>query len=221
VADRVVRVKRPVALQPAEQAFIEKTLHYISGIQGAVKNKLTLSTNTKYPTRYIVLIRGLPSMTMNDLDEIKNMNDHIRSIVLYMTDEQLRIDVWRTGKRPTANAKRKRKRTESRPVIASYDLSSVDARDRKCLHRLLYRLNALDDIECRFDMRVDTSQPEFYQLNLTIHDALRFVSLEAVLHDCRSFCSNFEFDFPQKLVRAKCLRLATPLKRKVLRLRAA
>ncbi len=216
----MVRVKKPVALQPEEQSFIEKTLHYISGIRGAVKTNLILSTNTRFPTRYIVLIRGLPSMTLDDFEEIRNMNANIRTMVINMAEETLRIDVWRVGKVPTKQSGRKRKRGRDQ-VTARYDLASVDKRDRKCLNMLLYRLNALDDIECQFNMHVDTSQPEFYQLDLAIHDALRVVSLEKVLHDCRSFCNEFVFDFPQKIIRAKCLRLAAPLKRRLLRLRSS
>ena len=218
LTERMVRVKKPVALQPEEQSFIEKTLHYISGIRGAVKTNLVLSTNTRFPTRYIILIRGLPSMSLDDFNEIRNMNANIRSMLVNMSEETLRIDVWRVGKVPESNSRRKRKRCHDQ-VTARYDLTSVDKRDRKCLHGLLYRLNALDDIECQFDMHVDTSQPEFYQLDLVIHDALRVASLENVLHECRSFCNEFIFDFPQKIIRAKCLRLAAPLKRRRLLLR--
>ena len=133
----------------------------------------------------------------------------------------MRIDVWRVGKAPDSSRQRKRKRRDAVPLNIKYDLGSVDKRDRRCLHMLLYRLNALDDIECQFDMQVDTSQPEFYQLDLAIHDALRVSSLGQVLHNCRSFCTQFIFDFPQKIIRAKCLRLAAPLKRRVLRLRSS
>ena len=97
ISDRVVRVKKPVALQPEESAFIEKTLHYISSIHGAVANKLILSTNTKFPTRYIIMIRGLPNMSMEDFDHIRLMNENIRSIQVNMTNETIQIDVWRLG----------------------------------------------------------------------------------------------------------------------------
>lgn len=215
VSNRIVRVKKPVALQGSETAFIEKTLHYISEIRGAVKTDLVLSTNTRYPTRYIVVIRGLPLMSLQDFQNIRDMNDHIRSITVCMSDESVSIDVWRQGK----ISKCKRKRLAKKEINALYDLSSTDNRDRKCLQGLLLRLNTMEDIECQFDMRIDTSTPEFYILDLHIMDAVRLGPLEKVLYECRSFCTGFEFDFPKRRLRAKCLRLAAPLKRRTLRLK--
>lgn len=212
----MVRVSKPIALQPDEQAFIEKTLHYISSIRGAVANNLVLSTNTKFPTRYIMMIRGLPLMSMDDFEHIMLMNDNIRSIRLDMAAETVNIDVWRAGH---ASKRRKKRKRDKDLITSAYDLSSVDRRDRKCLAQLLMRLNALEEIECQFDLTIDTSQPEFYRLDLSIFDPLSIQSLKDVLHACRSFCRSFEIDFPHKVIRAKCLRLAAPLKRKRLRLK--
>ena len=152
----MVRVKNPVALKPDENAFIEKTLHYISGIHGVVTTKLSLSTNTKFPTRYIVLIRGLPTMSMEDFDHIFLMNDRIRSISIDMSNETLQLDVWRAG---YVSRKSKKRKFEKDTITSMYDLSSVDKRDRKCLSRMLFKLNEIDDIECQFDIQIDTSQP--------------------------------------------------------------
>ena len=215
VTDRIVRVKKPVALQETEKAFIEKTLHYVAEIRGAVKTELVLSTNTRYPTRYIIMIRGLPLMTLEDFQNIRDMNDHIRSISVCMAEESVKIDVWRQGK----VMKNKRKREHVKDINAQYDLSSTDKRDRKCLTKLLFRLNNMEDIECQFDMRIDTSTPEYYILDLHIMDSVRLKPLESVLYECRSFCNGFEFDFPHRRLRARCLRLAAPLKRRTLRLK--
>ena len=174
IPDRIVRVKKPVALQESENAFIEKTLHYISEIRGAVKTDIVLSTNTRYPTRYIVMIRGLPLMSLSDFQNIRDMNDNIRSITVCMAEESLKIDVWRTGKK----TKGKRKRRMEKQINAQYDLSSTDKRDRKCLSQMLVRLNQMDDIEMQFDMRIDSSTPEYYILDLHIMDAIRLSPLE-------------------------------------------
>lgn len=155
-------------------------------------------------------------MSMEDFDHIRLMNENIRSIQVNMTDETIQIDVWRLGQ--SESKKKKRKRAKE-CIISAYDLSSVDKRDRKCLGRLLMQLNALEEIECQFDMQVDTSQPEFYRLDLNIFDQIKIGSLRMVLHDCRSFCRTFEFDFPHKIIRAKCLRLAAPLNRRYLRIK--
>lgn len=213
--DRVVRVKRPIALQPDENAFIEKTLHYISGVPGADTKKLVLTTNTKYPTRYVMLIRGMPTVTLEDLQNIRDMNERIRNITICMVDETIRVDVWRHAPPRRRVSKRKR---EKEVVAAECDLSSVDKRDKKCLQMLLFRLNALDDVECQFGVRVDTSHPEHYNIDLRIIDELKLHPLENIMHECRSFCMGFDFDFPRNVIRAKCLRLAAPLKRRVLRI---
>lgn len=209
-------MKNPVALQVVENAFIEKTLHYISSIHGCVKAGLILSTNTKYPTRYIIAIRGMPCMSMQDFQNIRDTNDHIRDIRISTAEEIIRVDIWRFGKRPDKTKKRKRPKEA---VVTSCDLSSVDKGDRKCLRQLLLRLNAMPEIECQFEVRVNTSLPEVYQLELMFLDNLSLESLEGILHESRSFCTGLEFDFPHKLVRIRCLRVAAPLRnRKTLRL---
>ena len=67
ISDRMVRVRKPVALQPEESAFIEKTLHYISSIHGAVANKLILSF-IKYKH-----LNNAYSLTMMDLFKINEI----------------------------------------------------------------------------------------------------------------------------------------------------
>ena len=216
VTDRMVRISRPIALQPDEQAFIEKTLHYISGIRGAIANNLVLSTNTKFPTRYIIMVQGLPLMSMDDFEHILLMNDNIRAISLDMANETAKIDVWRAGN----SSKHRRKRRRHKEIITSaYDLSSVVKRDRKCLAQLLVRMNALDEVECQFDLSIDTSAPDTYRLDMKIFDHVTINSLKKVLHECRSFCNTFDMDFPHKVIRAKCLRLAAPLRRRRLTLK--
>lgn len=210
ISTTIVRVKRPVALQVEENAFVEKTLHYISSISGCVKSGLVLSTNTKFPTRYILAIRGMPLMQLDDFKNIRDTNDHIRDILISTAEELIRIDVWRTGK---VRQHKKRPRPKE-AVVTTCDLSSVDQRDRKCLRQLLLRLNAMPEIECQFEVSIDTSLPEYYQLELNILDRVSLASLEGIQHECRSFCHNIEFDFPHKAVRIKCLRLAAPLRRR-------
>ena len=215
ISTTIVRVKRPVALQVSENAFIEKTLHYISSINGCVKSGLILSTNTKFPRRYILAIRGMPLMQLDDFANIRNTNDHIRDILISTNEELIRIDVWRTGKLPDVRKKRRRSKDA---VVTTCDLSSVSVGDRKCLRQLLLRINAMSEIECQFEVTVDTSLPDYYQLELNILDRVSLASLENIQHECRSFCHNIEFDFPHKVVRIQCLRLAAPLRRKKLML---
>ena len=201
----------PVALKPDETAFVEKTLHYISGIRGAVKTNLTLSTNTKYPSRYILLIRGLPAVGMAEFDTILNTNERIRTMTVNMMEESIRIDVWREN---ASKTKRKKRRMKTQRHRVSCDMSNVEKRDRKCLYTFLQQLNAMENIDCQFTVNVDTSNPEFYNVDLHIMDSMCVKEMEVILHKCRSFCREIEFDFPHKLVRAKCLRLAVPLQRR-------
>jgi hypothetical protein len=215
----VVNIKNSVALQQSETAFVEKTLHYISSIRGAVKTNLTLRTNTKYPTRYIILISGLPTMTMNDFYNIKNMNDNIRSIRLSMASASVKIDIWRDGKKRPTNKKKRRLRQKTVRKDLEYDLSYVDKHDKKCLKQLLRGMNAHADIECQFKINIDTSLPEVYMISVDIRDEVRLQPLIAIVRECRTFCSRFEFDFPLRVMRITCLRLAAPLKRRVLRLK--
>lgn len=217
-SDRIVNVSRPVALKPDESAFVEKTLHYISSIRGAIASSLTLSTNTKYPSRYIILIRGLPVISMGDFQRIRNTNDNIRSIKVNMLDSSLRIEVWR-GKKSDKKKSKKRRFVDTEACRIVCDMTQVDSRDTKCLVTFLQLLSSMDNVECQFDCNIDTSNPEYYGIDLHILDSICVNDIESILHKCRSFCSEIKFDFPQKIVRAKCLRLAAPLRRRRLTLK--
>jgi len=211
IPKRMVNINKPVALHNDEQAFIEKTLHYISSIRGAIKSDLVLSTNTIYPKRYVVIIRGLPMMTLEDIKNIRHMNDSIRNITISMEDGCIRIDVWRKDKRVQASRKRRRRQLSSSLSTCKWDLSSVDTKDRQCLNIFLNRLSLMEGIECQFNISIDTSEPDIYNIDFQIMDSLKFKALENILHECRTFCRDFEFNFPNKTFRAKCLRVEAPL----------
>lgn len=204
-------MNKPMALQPEESAFIEKTLHYIANIRGAVKTDLSLSTNTSYPRRYVAILRGLPMMTMDDFKSIRDMNDSVRSVMVCMADPHVRMDVWRKDKSRPSKKRRRRHGGSTASTASSWDLSSVDAKDRRCLNILLNRLSAMEGVDCQFTASIDTSDPDVYSIDIEIMDALRLKALESVLYDCRAFCTGFEFDFPRGRFRAKCLRVAAPL----------
>ena len=102
---------------------MEKTLHYISGIRGAVQTNLTLSTNTKYPSRYIVVLQGLPAIVLNDFTTIRNTNERIRHILVNMVEASIRVDVWRENAKKK-NKTRKRNRPNSRRIAC--DLTNVE-----------------------------------------------------------------------------------------------
>lgn len=207
-----------MALKPEESAFVEKTLHYISSIRGAVSTDLTLSTNTKYPTRYIIMIRGLPLIHMGDFETIYNTNGLIREMKVNMLESSLRIDVWR-GNASVRKTKKKRRLVESSACRLVCDMSNVDNRDTKCLTQLLKLLSGMENVECQFTVQVNTSNPEYYGIDLHILDSICIQEIQNILHQCRNFCSDISFDFPHKIVRAKCLRLAAPLRRRTLTLK--
>tara|TARA_B110000091_G_scaffold189660_1_gene212311 strand:- start:2977 stop:3603 length:627 start_codon:yes stop_codon:yes gene_type:complete len=207
-----------VALKPEESAFVEKTLHYISSIHGAVSTDLTLSTNTKYPTRYVIMIRGLPLIHMGDFETIYNTNGLIREMKVNMLESSLRIDVWR-GNATVRKRKKKRRLVESSACRLVCDMSNVDNRDTKCLTQLLKLLSGMENVECQFTVQVNTSNPEYYGVDLHILDSICIQEIKHILHQCRNFCSDISFDFPHKIVRAKCLRLAAPLRRRTLTLK--
>lgn len=207
-----------MALKPEESAFVEKTLHYISSIRGAVSTDLTLSTNTKYPSRYIIMIRGLPLIHMGDFETIYNTNDRIREMKVNLLESSLRIDVWR-GNTSGRKLKKKRRLVEPSACRLVCDMSNVDNRDTKCLTQLLTLLSGMENVECQFTVQVNTSNPEYYGVDLHILDSICIKEIQNILHKCRHFVSDIGFDFPHKIVRAKCLRLAAPLRRRRLTLK--
>lgn len=207
-------VKDCIALSVAETAFVEKTLQYISSIEGCIANDLRLRTNTKYPSRYIILISGLPKITLHDFIQISTTNNNIREITVNLSVGTVTIDVWRQNKKKN-NKKKKRKRS-SETVKTEVDLSTVDKRDQKCLETLVKSFAKLKNVETQFVTLVDSSDPEMYSISMHIFDSLSIRDVVDIQHRSRTYCREIIFNFPQKQIEAKCLHLSAPIRRRIL-----
>lgn len=207
-------VKDYIALSVAETAFVEKTIQYISSIEGCIAKDLRLRTNIKYPSRYIILISGLPSITLHDFIQISTTNNNIREMTVNLAEGTVTIDVWRQNK--NKNSKKKKRKRSSETVNTEFDLSNVDKRDRKCLETLVKSFAKLKNVETQFVTRVDTSDPEIYSISMHIMDSLSIRDIVDIQHKSRTYCREIIFYFPQKRIEAKCLHLSAPIRRRML-----
>mgnify|MGYP006091518289 FL=1 len=209
-------VKGGIALDIAEMAFVEKTLNYISSINGCISTELSLRTNTKYPSRYIVLISGLPKITLHDFIQISTTNGNIREIVVNMAEGTVKIDVWRQGKK-IKKKKQKRKRDIS-ILQTETDLSNVDKRDLNCIRMLIQDFAKLKNVQTQFETKVETSNPEMYSISMLIMDNISIRDIVNIQHKSRTFCRTILFNFPHKQIETECLHLSAPIRRRVLTL---
>jgi len=207
-------VKGGIALDVSEQAFVEKTLQYISSIEGCVETDLNLRTNTKYPSRYIILISGLPKTTLHDFIQISTTNNNIREITVNVAEGTVKIDVWRKNK--NKSTKKKKRKREQTLVKTELDLTNVDKRDHKCLQALVESFAKLKNVQTQFVTRVDTSDPEIYSISMHIMDSLSIRDIVNIQHQSRTYCREIIFNFPQKRIEAKCLHLSAPIRRRML-----
>jgi hypothetical protein len=207
-------VKGGIALDVSEQAFVEKTLQYISSINGCVETDLNLRTNTKYPSRFIIMISGLPKITLHDFIQISTTNGNIREITVNVAEGTVKIDVWRQNK--NKSTKKKKRKRETSLVKTDVDLSNVDKTDHKCLQTLVESFSKLKKIQTQFVTRVDTSDPEIYSIEMHIFDSLSIRDIVNIQHQSRTYCREIIFNFPQKQIEAKCLHLAAPIRRRML-----
>jgi hypothetical protein len=211
-------VKGGIALNSSETAFVEKTLHYISSIDGCILNELTLRTNTKYPSRYIIQISGLPKISLHDFVQICTTNANIREITINIYEATINIDVWRQNKNKKKK-KRKRERTVALDLTnMTLDLSNVATQDKSCLKNLVQSFTKMKNVQTQFDCSVDTTEPEMYTVEMKILDNITVRDVVSIQHQCRTFCRAIYFNFPQKKIQASCLHLSAPLKRRVLKL---
>jgi len=207
-------VKGGIALDVSEQAFVEKTLQYISSIEGCVETDLNLRTNTKYPSRFIILISGLPKTTLHDFIQISTTNGNIREITVNVAEGTVKIDVWRKNK--NKSTKKKKRKRETNVVKTELDLTNVDKRDHICLQALIQSFAKLKNVQTQFVTRVDTSDPEIYSISMHIMDSLSIRDIVNIQHQKRTYCREIIFNFPQKRIEAKCLHLSAPIRRRML-----
>jgi len=207
-------VKGGIALDVSEQAFVEKTLQYISSINGCVETDLNLRTNTKYPSRFIILISGLPKITLHEFIQISTTNNNIREITINVAEGTVKFDVWRQNK--NKNRKKKKRKRETNVVKTELDLSTVNKRDHKCLQTLVQSFAKQKNVQTQFVTSVDTSDPEIYSIEMHIFDNLSIRDIVNIQHQSRTYCREIIFNFPRKRIEAKCLHLAAPVRRKML-----
>jgi|TARA_B110000483_G_C18001501_1_gene467474 anti-anti-sigma regulatory factor len=205
-------VKGGIALDVSEKAFVEKTLQYISSINGCIETDLNLRTNTKYPSRFIILISGLPKITLHDFIQISTTNGNIREITVNVAEGTVKIDVWRQNK--NKNSKKKKRKRERSVVKTEVNLSNVDKMDKKCLQTLVEAFAKLKNVQTQFVTRVDTSDPEIYSIGMYIFDNLSIRDIVDIQHQSRTYCREIIFNFPQKQIEAKCLHLSAPIRRR-------
>ncbi len=177
-------------VEELDRNFIRKTLQYIQTLPGAQKDKLLVQTNTKLPSRYILMISNLPVMAMHDFNTITTLAPRLRAMTISLKDNWLKIDMWKQGAQT-----RVLKRKITQPSNRTWNLKSITSTDRLMLVTLLDGISNLPSFPCQFHVDITNVPPDNYTIDIISNDVIDISDLVTFKQLSRAFLKDIQFNF--------------------------
>ena len=181
-----------------DRNFITKVVDFIQTLPGCDKEKLIVQTNTSFPSRYVLMLKRLPTMKDEDFQTITTLAPRLRSIVVSMKQGFIKIDMWKHGAK-----QRKRKRKIHSSIKRKWNLKTIPQNDKPMLERILHGLSNLPSIPCQFHVSIKSEPPDYYMVDIISNDIINLEELKEFKVTFRAFVKTIEFNFPQNSIRLK------------------
>lgn len=201
-----------VNMEREDRLYIEKVVAFLHSLEGAQKSKMSVMTNTRLPTRFMCVVNNLPPITMRELEHISALTNNLKSMHIDLQQSKLTLEAWKTH----ANKRKKRARSPS-PTSGfmfksseDWDLSAIHIEDRNTAKRVIEAIGNMPQLDCQFQVTVESKPPTCYELNLKIRDVMSYAVFRAFHREFRAFVGKIIFDFPQKVVRVTVKRMHAP-----------
>jgi hypothetical protein len=193
----------PVSLELANQPtveqedrnFIAKVIEHIRTLPGDTE-KLKVQTNTKFPSRYVLMLTNLPAMKYEDFITIQTLAPRLRNISVSLKDKYIKIDMWKNGA-----AQKKTKRKFHAATTRKWNLKTIPKTDKNMLERILDGLTSMPSLPCQFHVDVESKPPNYYYLNVITNDIMAMKELIDFKHTHRAFVKEIDFLFPSNTIR--------------------
>jgi hypothetical protein len=183
-------------VEQEDRNFISKVVDFIQTLPGCDKERLIVQTNTSFPSRYVLLLKKLPSLKDEDFQTIMTLAPRLRSMVVSMKQGFIKIDMWKHGAK-----QRKTKRKLSSTVKRKWNLKTIPQNDTPMLERILSGLSNLPSIPCQFHVSIKSEPPDYYIVDIISNDIINLEELKEFKVKFRAFVKTIEFNFPQNSIR--------------------
>lgn len=201
-----------VNMEREDSLFIEKMVAFLHSLEGAQKSKMSVMTNTRLPTRFMCVVSNLPPINMRELEHIAALTNNLKSIKMDLQQSKMTLEVFKTHATKRKKRARSPSPTSGFPFHTSdeWDLTAIHAEDQNTARRVIQAVGSMPEIECQFQVSVESKPPTYYELSLKIRDILDYGVFRAFRREFRAFVGKIIFDFPQKVVRITIKRMHAP-----------
>ncbi len=197
-----------IAMEHEDSSFIEKSVAYLSSLEGARQSDISVLTNSRLPKRYLFTIKNLPLVNLDDLMHVSAMSTFVKHIEIDLNQKLLKFDCWKKK----GKTSRKRERSLS-PIcvidknIEGINLDSLHDSDKQIALRIINAIYAMPSVVCQFRCRSLMLPPNSYMLDMKIKDNLNYARLKQLLNTFRAFVESVSINFPQQSLQIKIKRL--------------
>jgi hypothetical protein len=178
-------------LHEKDLKFVKEMTEYIGTING--RESLQVSIHDSFDSRFKVMMKNPPKMTMDDINQIKMLCAHIISIKVDLKRSCFTVEAWKENKQKIIK-KRNRELDEYIELPSTYKLKNVDITDRAQVEGVLKLIVSMTELE--FETNV---QPNGRDYNLIVSklEAFEINSLDVILKKFRVFVTDISLDFPK------------------------
>ena len=183
-------------VEQEDRNFIAKVVEFIQTLPACDKERLVVQTNTSFPSRYVLVLKKLPTLKDDDFQTIVTLAPRLRNMEVSMKQGYIKIDMWKYGAK-----QRKRKRKIIAPIKRKWNLKTIPETDTPMLKRILSGLANLPSMPCQFHVNVKPEPPDYYFIDVISNDIINLEELKDFKVKFRAFVKTIEFNFPQNSIR--------------------
>ena len=189
-------VKKKPTLSSADKTFIERAIHHFASVEGAVRDSIRIRTNTRQADRTVCMFYGLPTVSVEDIDQLDVLSDRVKNISVDLPEQYIRVELAKKK----GTLRKKRRRGRSNADHTAWKLDTVAADDQRHVKRVLDAFEDFDELECQLSVEIK-HKDGMYELHITPYEAITFASLQKLGVNHRSLISHIMVDLPAK----KCI----------------
>lgn len=174
-------------LHESDIKFVQKFCQFLHSISG----KINVSIEDRFPTRFSILVKSPPELSIKDIKQIDMMSNSIKSVVFNLENDQLKIETMKNGQK-----KPKRPREiEEAYVPHDYDFKDVDKNDLKHVKSIFAYLVALTEKEFTVNIEKRTLD---YKIVIVDLESFQMKDVIQIHEKFSAFLSNWKINFSQK-----------------------
>ena len=185
-------VKKTPSLSAADKTFIDRVVRHFASVEGAIRDQIRIRTTTRHAGRTMCNIYGLPSVSIEDVNQLDMLSDRVQNVSINLPEQYIRVELSKQD----GNARKKRRRGRSSVEHTEWKLDAVSPEHRRSIIRILDALEDFDELECQLTVEIELN--DGYDIQITPCETIKLTSLQKLGRDYRTLITSIQFDIPAK-----------------------